>query len=330
LRWGSWRGQESAILFGTLRGLFAILGSVNEPGVVQGRYLGVSELEQVRQLLTAHPDWSRFRLSRQLATLWDWRNPVGQLKDMAARTLLLKLEQRGWIRLPPRRCPPVPRMVSKKLAPAEPRLTTPPTVRAPLSALRPLTITEVSTPPGVAQRRLFEQLLQQYHYLSHRSWVGENLQFLVQDRQGRPVACVLFGAPAWQCADRDRYIGWDASSRARHLPLVTNNTRFLIPPWAPVRELASHALSQIAHRLSSDWQAKYGHPIYLLETFVQRDCFLGTAYQAANWVRVGQTKGRSRQDQANGAHQRVPIKDIYLLPLHRQFRQRLGAPASTP
>ncbi len=112
--------------------------------------------------------------------------------------------------------------------------------------------------------------------------------------------------------------------------LVTNNTRFLIPPWVQVRELASHALSQIAHRLSSDWQAKYGHPIYLLETFVQRDCFLGTAYQAANWVRVGQTKGRSRQDQANGAHQRVPIKDIYLRPLHPQFRQRLGACATSP
>jgi hypothetical protein len=84
-----------------------------------------------------------------------------------------------------------------------------------------------------------------------------------------------------------------------------------------------------ANRLS-DWQAKYGHPIYLLETFVQRDCFLGTAYQAANWVRVGQTQGRSRQDQANGAQQQVPIKDIYLYPLHPQFRQRLGATNPSP
>ena len=176
---------------------------MNESEIVPGRALGASQLERVRQLLAEHPDWSRFRLSRQLATLWDWRNPVGQLKDMAARTLLLKLEQRGWIRLPPRRCPPVPRMVPKKPAPSEPRLTPPPTLGALLSALRPLIITEVSTPPGVAQRHHFEQLLQQYHYLSHRSWVGENLQFLVQDNQGRPVACVLFGAPAWQCADRD-------------------------------------------------------------------------------------------------------------------------------
>lgn len=301
---------------------------MNEPGIVQGRRIGVGELEQVRQLLAEHPDWSRHRLSRQLARLWDWRNPAGQLKDMAARTLLLKLEGRGWITLPPRRRSPVPRM-SAKPAVARPALPFPPAITGSLSALKPLTITEVSTPPGVTQRPLFEQLLQRYHYLSHRSWVGENLQFLVQDSQSRPVACVLFGAPAWQCADRDRYIGWDALSRARYLPLLTNNTRFLIPPWAKVPGLASHVLSQMAHRLSSDWEAKYGHPIYLLETFVQRGCFLGTAYQAANWVRVGQTKGRSRQDQANGAHQRVPIKDIYLLPLHRHFRQRLGVAAST-
>jgi len=302
---------------------------VNEPGLVQGRRLGASELEQVRQLLAEHPDWSRHRLSRQLATQWDWRNRLGQLKDMAARTLLLKLEQRGWIRLPPRRCPPVQRMAPKPAAVGA-GSTPPPRLRAPLSALGPLAITEVSTPPGVAQRPLFEHLLQQYHYLSHRSWVGENLQFLVQDSRGQPVACVLFGAPAWQCADRDRAIGWDPLTRARQLFLVTNNTRFLIPPWAQVHGLASHLLSRIARRLSSDWQAKYGHPIYLLETFVQRDCFLGTAYQAANWVRVGQTKGRSRQDQANGAQQQVPIKDIYLYPLHPQFRQRLGATTPSP
>lgn len=295
--------------------------------MVQGRRIGAGELEQVRQLIASHPDWSRKRLSRQLATVWDWHNPAGQLKDMAARTLLLKLEQRGWITLPPRRCPPLQRMAAKP-AP-RPALTPPAPITGPLSALGSLTITEVSTRPAVAQRPLFEQLLQQYHYLGHRSWVGENLQYLVRDAQGRPVACVLFGAPAWQCADRDRYIGWDALTRARQLFLVTNNTRFLIPAWMQVPGLASHLLSRIVRRVSADWQAKYGHPIYLLETFVQRDCFLGTVYQAANWVRVGQTQGRSRQDQANGAHHHLSIKDVYLYPLHPQFPERLGTSASS-
>jgi hypothetical protein len=144
-------------------------------------------------------------------------------------------------------------------------------------------INEVSTVPGANnQRPLFESLLHQHHYLSYRSPVGQNLQYLVTDRQGRPLACVLFGAAAWQCAERDRYIGWDAATRGQQLHLIANNTRFLIPAWVRVPHLASHVLSRIARRLSRDWQAKYSHPIVLLETFVQRDRFGGTCYRAAD------------------------------------------------
>ena len=297
---------------------------MNEPGLLQGRYIGAGELEQVRQLLATHPDWSRRRVSCQLATLWDWRNGAGQLKDMAARTLLLKLERRGWITLPPRRTTPCNRMRQKQIAVLE--LPAPPAlISGPLSTLVPLTITEVSTRAEAVQRALFEALLHQHHYLGYRGCVGENLQYLACDCSGRPIACVLFGAAAWQCADRDRYIGWDVHARSQRLYLVTNNTRFLIPDWVQVRHLASHVLSRIARRLSSDWQAKYGHPIYLLETFVQRDRFGGTCYQAAHWVRVGQTKGRSRQDRPDGKHQQVPVKDVYLHPLHPHFREHLLA-----
>jgi hypothetical protein len=146
---------------------------------------------------------------------------------------------------------------------------------------------------------------------------------LVADGQGRAVAGVLFGAAAWQCAERDRYIGWDAPTRGRHLHLLTNNTRLLIPPWVRVPHLASHLWSRLARRVSPDWQAKYGHPIDLLETFVEPDRFAGTCYQAAGWVYVGQTQGRSRQDHADGTHQQVPRKDVYLYPLHPRFRERL-------
>jgi len=301
---------------------------VDEPGIVQGRRIGLSELEQIRQGMRAHPDWSRYCLSRHLATLWNWRNPAGQLKDMAARTLLLKLEQRGWIVLPPRRLVPPNRMRSKPV-PAVGLPVPESPLTQPLSALLPLTLTEVSR-PGANQRDLFEALLHQHHYLSHRSWVGENLQYLVRDRQGRAVACVLFGAAAWQCADRDRYVGWDAPTRSQRLHLLTNNTRFLIPAWVQVPHLASHVLSRIAQGLSDHWQAKYGHPIYLLETFVERERFEGACYRAANWVRVGQTQGRTRQDRPDGKHRQVPIKDVYLRPLHPQFRELLRGTRSTP
>jgi hypothetical protein len=152
--------------------------------------------------------------------------------------------------------------------------------------------------------------------------VGENLKYLVQDRQGRDLACLLFGAAAWRAAARDKFLGWDESQKAVGLSRVANNTRFLVLPWVKVRGLASHVLSRLARRLSEDWQFKYGHPIYLLESFVDCTRFRGTCYRAANWQCVGQTRGRGRQGRD---HQRLTatVKDIYLYPLHRQFRRKL-------
>jgi len=275
----------------------------------------------VRGLLASQPGWSRWRLSRELARLWDWRTACGQLKDMAARTLLLKLERRGWVALPARRCVSPNRMRRKPIPALDQPLSQEP-LTGPLAGLLPLTLTEVSTTGG-SERALFEGLLHRYHYLSYRGLVGENLQYLVRERGGRPVACLLFGAAAWQCADRDRHIGWDAVARAGHLHLLANNARFLMAPWARVPHLASLVLSRVARRVSSDWQRKYGHPLYLLETFVQCDRFVGACYQAANWRRVGQTKGRTRQDSPAGQHQQVALKEIYLYPLHPRFAERL-------
>ena len=296
--------------------------------LVQGRLISPADLAQVRELLAVHPDWSRWRLSRELARLWDWRTVHGQLKDMAARTLLLKLERRGCIALPARRCASPNRMRHKRMPTLAPTLNQEP-LREPLSELRPLSLTEVST--GLAAERvLFEALLHRYHYLSHRSPVGENLQYLVRERAGRPVACLLFGAAAWQCADRDRYIGWERATRAAGLHLVGNNSRFLILPWVEVLGLASHVLGQVCRRVRSDWQHKYGHPIYLLESFVETGRFTATGYRAANWMRVGQTKGRTRQDSPEGKQQHVARKDIYLYPLEGRFAERLRAPSPSP
>lgn len=300
---------------------------MTENELIQGRLIGPADLAQIRELLAVHPDWSRYKLSRELARLWDWRSASGQLKDMAARTLLLKLEQRGWISLPSRRRASPNRMWHKRMPALAGALNQEP-LRAPLSALQPLCLTEVSAGPA-AERALFEALLHHYHYLSHRSPVGENLQYLVRERGGRPVACSLFGAAAWQCADRDRYIGWDAATRAAWLDRVANNARFLILPWVQVPGLASHVLGRISRRVNSDWQRKYGHRIYLLETFVETERFTGTCYRAANWVRVGQTKGRTRQDSPTGQWQQVARKDIYLYPLVARSAERLRALAST-
>lgn len=295
--------------------------------LIQGRRISSADLAQVRELLAVYPDWSRWRLSRELARRWDWRTANGQLKDMAARTLLLKLERRGWIVLPARRCASPNRMRHKRVPALAPTLSQE-SLPGALWGLQPLSLTEVSAGPAM-ERVLFEALLHRYHYRSHRSPVGENLQYLVRERAGRPVACLLFGAAAWQCLERDRYIGWDRASRRACLHLLANNARFLILPWIQVPGLASHVLSQVSRRVGSDWQRKYGHPIYLLETFVETDRFTGTCYRAANWVRVGRTKGRTRQDSPEGKHQQVARKDIYLYPLDFRFAERLRIPQST-
>jgi Domain of unknown function (DUF4338) len=295
---------------------------VTHISTIQGRRIGPPELAQVRALLAEHPDWSRYRLSRQLATLWDWRNPVGQLKDMAARTLLLKLERRGWITLPDCRRAAPNRMRAKP----SPTLAVP-TPAAPITEalpqLLPLTLRELSGESHRAERTLFEALLYRHHYLSHRGTVGENLQYLARDRFGRPLACVLFGAAAWQCRARDQHIGWEAATRQRRLSYLTNNTRLLILPWARVPHLASHLLGRITRQISADWQQKYGHPIFLLETFVDTSRFAGACYQAANWQAVGQTTGRTRQNKTLVAQ--APPKAVWLYPLRPDYRQALCA-----
>lgn len=321
----AWRQCKKVSLF---TGLYApVLPSsacVNEGFILQGRRLGSSELSQVAQLIAEHSDWSRYRLSCELAQRWDWRSSSGQLKDMAARTLLLKLEERGLIQLPARRRASPNRMRHKQVSPLDGSLSRAP-IKTPLANLQPVELREVSA-EFPADRGLFEGLLHQFHYLSHRSPVGENLQYLALERTGRPVACVLFGAAAWQCADRDQQIGWAAATRASRLHLLTNNTRFLVMPWVDVPCLASHVLGLVLRRLSADWQRKYGHPIHLVETFVQRDRFAGVCYQAANWIRVGQTKGRTRQDAPDGQRYAAPIKDVYLFPLQPRLARRLREP----
>jgi hypothetical protein len=283
---------------------------------IQGRPLSPQGLEELRQWVGNNPHWSRWRLSRELATRWDWRNVAGQLKDMAARTLLVKLEQRGLLELPARRQGPTNRMRCG----AQPAIIEPtePIVCA-LADLQALSVEEVSGQP--AGRAWLRGALAQFHYLGFGGAVGQNLQYLVRDGLHRPVACAVFGAAAWKCQDRDRFIGWSAEQRQSNLGLIANNSRFLILPWVKVPHLGSWILGQVAGRIARDWRAKYGHQVVLLETFVERERFRGTVYRAANWQPVGVTAGRTRQDRHTSIQ--VAVKDIYVHPLCRRFREVL-------
>lgn len=285
----------------------------------QGRALSHDQLDWLRGWVSKHWHWSRKRLSRELCEQWDWRNGRGQLKDFAARSLLEKLDARGLLVLPP--------LQSQRSHP-RPKPNLPPvidwpteSIGGPLWALEPLQW--ILPAAGSPEVRRFAAYLQSYHYLGLRL-VGENMQYLVRDQQGRDLACLLFGAPAWRSQARDQFLGWDQNQRAAGLHHLANQTRYLILPWVKVAGLASALLSQVCRRLSQDWQVKYGHPIYLVESFVEVGRFAGSCYQAANWLRVGQTQGRGRQG-PNPLALTEPIKDVYLRPLTGRFRQYLLA-----
>ncbi|GMR18692.1 MAG: hypothetical protein BMS9Abin33_1125 [Gammaproteobacteria bacterium] len=291
---------------------------MNKTMKLQGRELTAHDIDFILRLISDNPTWSRRKLSVALAQAWDWRNAKGDLKDMASRTLMLKLHDRGHIQLPARRQIPNNRMAQRQIQAV---LHDTSAVKTSLHILQPLKLIRIL--PRSEHEELYTYLLATYHYLSYTSSVGENMKYLVLDNQDRPLACVLFGSSAWSAGDRDSHIGWDKPTRQRNLNYTTNNTRYLILPWVEVRNLASHILSLVARRLTQDWLDRYGHPIYCLETFVERDRFRGTCYQAANWQCVGQTQGRSRNDRDRQLS--VPVKDIYLYPLRRDYRQKLSA-----
>jgi len=168
---------------------------------------------------------------------------------------------------------------------------------------------------------LWNAYIQHHHYLGHQPMPGAQLRYFVR-AAGQIIALLSFGASAWKTQPRDEFIGWTPEQRPRNLHLVVNNARFLILPWVQCKGLASKILGRIARQLPTDWQQCYGYRPVLLETFVQSDRFRGTCYKAANWVHVGQTQGRGKLDVTHRHDQ--PVKDVWLYPLHRQFRELLS------
>ena len=272
-------------------------------------------LQTITQVIEENPDWGRTRLSTHLCEIWDWRVPGGSYKDISCRDFLRALDKEGRIQLPePKKATQwKPR---RDIAHIEHNVTE---IDCGLERLRPLEVTLVKNGDELAE---FKSLLSQYHYLGFDRTVGENMKYIVRSKDGISLVCFLFGSAAWSCYGRDAYIGWTREQCSSGLHLLTNNTRNLVVPWVNVPNLASHTLALVARSVSSDWETKYGHPIHLLETFVECGRFRGSCYKAANWICVGRTKGRGRDDRT---HERaLPAKDIYLLPLSRRWRANLS------
>lgn len=283
----------------------------------RGRVVARSDAEFIRKLIADHPDESRRALSTQLCSAWNWTQPNGAPKDMVCRGLMLALHRAGHIELPPQRKKPLNPLARRvKPLPVE-------TDSSPVSvSLREFGALELRQVRRTPEEPAFNGLVQAHHYLGYTQPVGEHLKYIVYARE-RPVACFAWSSSPRHLGPRDHFIGWSAEARRRNIRFVAYNSRFLILPWVQVPHLASHLLGRMARILSEGWQKLYGHPIYLLETFVDPERFRGTCYRAANWVALGRTTGRGKNDQTHVPNR--SLKEVLAYPVVEDFRERLSS-----
>lgn len=282
---------------------------------IRGRTIDHSQLETIRSIIAENYDRGRSAISHILCEHWSWRQENGLLKERACRVLLLNLEKKGELELPPRlkenfRFP--------RKAPADVISYDSSEIEGTISNFGSLTIKMVRRSPDEA---LWDHLVDKFHYLARPWIVGSYLKYIAYI-ESRPVACLGWGSAAWKVACRDRMIGWDLDARQSNLHKVVNNVRFLILPWVRIEHLASKVLAANIRALRRDWQDFYNSPVVLLETFVDTQRFAGTCYRAANWKCVGKTSGRGKYDwrhQASGT-----VKAVFVYPLGNDFREALN------
>ncbi len=280
----------------------------------RARQLDVQDIRLIRSLISKHYNRGRSFISRALCDAWQWVQPNGQHKEYAARDLLLRLEERGLIELPPR--------------------------------LRPKNNLKKKSFDQVPLFLKYTPWVEQSVNTAAALWKSSTVKTVTYGTIWFTIT-IIWGSPSWWASISGTWFAsmvrwWPVfpgqvlpgrsrpvtsssvgmkRSKRRNLHLIANNTRFLIPDWVRVKHLASRVLALSLRQLSSDWQRIYGHPIYLAETFVDISRFSGTCYRAANWVFVGQTKGSAKKGNRYRYHGQP--KALYLYPLHRHFRRHL-------
>ncbi len=280
-----------------------------------GRVFSGKEIELIRNLISSNPQYNRSKLSHVVCKELGWLRPDGRTKDMSCRVAMLRMHRDGLITLPP----PQSKNGNGKTrvsftAASDPGFP----VTASAGELGELCFHQVKT-----RRDSFawNELIERYHYLGYTPLPGAQIRYLVFTRCRTLLAAIGFGASAWKVAPRDKFIGWTAKQRECNLSLIVNNARFLIVPWVDSRNLASRILAGVSKQLPYDWQKRYGYTPVLLETFVEKERFRGTCYKAANWIYVGETQGRGKLDTRSLFS--LPVKDIFLFPLNKDFKQIL-------
>ena len=282
-----------------------------------GQTLSDIDLAEIKEVIETCRNLSRTEIASTICELFSWERQSGRLKTVECRQFLEQLESMGLVCLPPQR-----RSNSNSILISPSEKTSPsPILSCDLSDLSPVSITNVTTK---AQRQLWYEYVDRYHYLGYRVPFGAQLRYFIELKNHPTVylGCLQFSSPAWKMTPRDIWIAWDDGQRAINLQKIISNSRFLILPWIQVKNLASFTLALASRQVADDWNSVYGIKPVLMETLVDRQRFKGTCYKAANWHYLGATTGRGRMDRENRRRDLSP-KDIYVYPLTHRFRQEL-------
>jgi len=283
------------------------------PKTICGKPFSQKDLEAVKGLIERNPSAKREGLSRIICKEFGWLSANGKLKEMSCKVAMLKLHRAGLIQLPQTRHPNKNGHKLQTTSISQPQFP----IEKPITQIQAIALCPVKTKE---QSRLWNELIERYHYLGYKPLPGAQIRYLIYCSDGL-LSAIGFSASAWKAAPRDNWIGWNAQQREKGLHLIVNNSRFLILPWVKVKHLASKVLSLCAKRITRDWQEIYAYSPVLLETFVEKNRFKGTCYHAANWIYVGETQGRGKKDISHSSL--LPIKDIWMYPLTKDFRERL-------
>jgi hypothetical protein len=286
-----------------------------------GHAISEDQIEEITFIVDTFPKLSRNEIANTICELFSWKRPTGKLKTVECRQFLERLEARGIIALPACNTQYINRI--KCTIDITKRTNCRSTRSEKLSELKPLSLNRVL---DYDQRQLWYEYVDRYHYLGYQIPFGAQLRYFIQSGIDQAkLGCLQFSSPAWRMAARDYWIGWNDEQRKKNLQKIINNSRFLIFPWVRVKNLASSVLSLAAKTIPDDWFDCYGCRPVLMETLVDQKLYAGTCYKAANWVYVGETTGRGRMDRENKRHGKA-VKDIYLYPLSKRFRQELTRP----
>lgn len=288
-----------------------------EPFWIGDRYFSLEDIAHIKATVRRFWGLSRKELAATLCENLPWKAPNGRLKVDACRLLLQQMHAEGVIRLPGKQGHGAKQFPDTL---AEPVAVRP--LAAPLAAVRPVTVEAVPA----TELRSFNATLAAYHYLGYRRPIGAHQRYWIRVQAGeerRIVGAMLFGAAAKAVAARDEWIGWTGEERSRFRWRIVNQSRFLIMPGIEIPHLASHVLSLAARQVPKDWPVRYGYAPVLLETFVEPP-WQGTSYLAANWLRLGETAGRGRQDREN--EYALARKTIFVYPLRKSWRKEIYRP----